>query len=213
MQQPTDWRPTVVEHPLILTRLAALRRKETGSAEFRRALKEIGLLLAYEATRELATETVELETPLVRAMARVAAETPCLVSVLRAGDGLLAGMIELMPDACVGQVGLRRDHTTLEAIEYFFNAPADLARRPVLVADPMLATGHSAIAAVTRLKDAGARRLAFICILAAPEGLRAFHAAHPDVAVVTAAVDERLDERGYIVPGLGDAGDRLNGTL
>ncbi len=204
---------TVIGHPLIQHKLTLLRDKTTASADFRRIIREIGLLLGYEATRDLALENVLIETPLEPMEApRLAGKKLCIVSVLRAGNGLLEGMLDLIPSARIGYIGLARDEATLQPAEYYLKLPGELDRRLVLVADPMLATGNSAIAAVARLKQAGATRIRFVCLLAAPEGLAAFAAAHPDVPVFTAAIDRQLDHRGYIQPGLGDAGDRIHGT-
>lgn len=203
----------VVAHPLVRHKLTHLRDARTDSATFRQLLSEVAQLLAYELTRELRTELVGIETPIGPTQQPVLAGLPpAIVSILRAGNGLLDGILKLVPTAAVGHVGLYRDPETLQPVEYYFKVPARLEERAVLVVDPMLATGHSAAAAVTRLKARGAKDLRFLCLLAAPEGLAAFHAAHPDVPVVTAAVDERLNEHGYIVPGLGDAGDRMYGT-
>ncbi len=204
---------TVVDHPLVRHKLSLLRRKETDTARFRLLLREISLLLGYEVTRDLETEDRTIETPLAPMQAPfLAGKKLVLISILRAGNGLLEGMMDLIPSARVGHVGLYRDPETLEAVEYYFKVPEDLRDRPVIALDPMLATGNSAVAAVERIKAAGARRLKFLCLLAAPEGIEGFHAAHPDVPVYTAAIDERLDDHGYIVPGVGDAGDRLYGT-
>ena len=204
---------TVVDHSLVRHKLSHLRRKETDSARFRLLLREISLLLGYEVTRDLRTEDRTIETPLAEMDAPfLSGRKLVLISILRAGNGLLEGMLDLVPTAPVGHVGLYRDPETLEAVEYYFKVPADLGDRPVIVLDPMLATGNSAVAAVDRIKAAGARQLKFLCLLAAPEGIAAFHTAHPDVPVVTAAIDERLNDHGYIVPGIGDAGDRIYGT-
>ncbi|MDE0702434.1 MAG: uracil phosphoribosyltransferase [Rhodospirillaceae bacterium] len=204
---------TVVDHPLVRHKLSLLRRKETDTARFRLLLREIALLLGYEVTRDLETEDRTIETPLAPMQAPfLAGKKLVLISILRAGNGLLEGMMDLIPSARVGHVGLYRDPETLMAVEYYFKVPEDLRDRPVIALDPMLATGNSAVAAVERIKAAGARRLKFLCLLAAPEGIEAFHAAHPDVPVYTAAIDERLNDHGYIVPGVGDAGDRLYGT-
>ncbi len=204
---------TVVDHPLVRHKLSLLRRKETDTARFRLLLREISLLLGYEVTRDLETEDRTIETPLAPMQAPfLAGKKLVLISILRAGNGLLEGMMDLIPSARVGHVGLYRDPETLEAVEYYFKVPEDLRDRPVIALDPMLATGNSAVAAIERIKAAGARRLKFLCLLAAPEGIEGFHAAHPDVPVYTAAIDERLDGHGYIVPGVGDAGDRLYGT-
>lgn len=204
---------TVVDHPLVQHKLTLMRRAETSTAEFRRLLREISLFLAYEATRNLPTELVDIETPIspMRAQA-LAGKKLCFISVLRAGNGILEGMLDLVPSARVGHIGLYRDPRTLEAIEYYFKVPDDVPERDVIVVDPMLATGNSATAAVRRLKARGARSIKYVCLVAAPEGVAAFQAAHPDVPIFTAAIDLKLNEHGYIVPGLGDAGDRLFGT-
>lgn len=204
---------TVVEHPLIQHKLTLMRRVDTPTTKFRQLLREISLLLGYEVTRGLKLDSVEIETPLETMRAPILeGKKLCIVSILRAGNGLLDGMLDLIPNARVGHVGLYRDHETLEPVEYYFKMPENLGERDVIVVDPMLATGNSAIAAVERLKRAGARRIGFLCLLAAPEGVRAFAAAHPDVPIFTAALDRELNENGYIMPGLGDAGDRMYGT-
>lgn len=204
---------TVVDHPLIQHKLTELRRKETVSPVFRRTLREISFLLAYEATRDLGLTTTPIETPLVAVDAPTLGERwPVLVSILRAGNALLDGMMELMPEAPVGHIGLYREPETLVAVEYYCKLPEPLAGRRVVVVDPMLATGNSAIAAVGRIKENGADDIKYVSLLAAPEGIEQFRASHPDVDIYTAAIDERLDEHGYIVPGLGDAGDRIFGT-
>jgi uracil phosphoribosyltransferase len=204
---------TVVEHPLIKHKLTIMRDKETSTGSFRRLLREISLLLCYEVTRDLDLTTKEIETPLTTMTAPVLeGKKLVFASILRAGNGLLEGMLDLVPSARVAHIGLYRNHETLEAVEYYFKAPADLADRLVIVVDPMLATANSAVAAIDRLKRRGATNLRFLCLLAAPEGVERFHAAHPDVPVFTAALDSHLNEKGYIVPGLGDAGDRMYGT-
>jgi uracil phosphoribosyltransferase len=203
----------VITHPLIQHKLTLMRRKETPTALFRQLLREIALLLTYEVTRDLEMTESEIETPLEEMAAPVLkGKKLCFVSVLRAGNGLLDGMLDLLPSARVGHVGLYRDPDTLVAVEYYFKVPHDLGDRLVIVVDPMLATANSSIAAVQRLKDAGAKRMKFLCLLAAPEGVRAFNNAHPDVELYTAALDSHLNDHGYIVPGLGDAGDRMYGT-
>ncbi len=204
---------TVVEHPLVRHKLALMRRKHTRTAEFRLLLREISLLLGYEVTRDLPLTTIEIETPITKMTApQIEGKKMVLVSILRAGNGLLEGMLDLIPSARVGHIGLYRDPETLVAVEYYFKVPRDLSDRLVIVVDPMLATGNSAVAAVDRLKEEGATNIKFVCLLAAPEGIKAFGEAHPDVHVYTAAIDDHLNEHGYIVPGLGDAGDRLYGT-
>ena len=204
---------TIIDHPLVQHKLSLMRQKETDTAHFRLLLREISLLLGYEVTRDLAVESRKIETPLSEMRAPfLTGKKLALVSILRAGNGLLEGMLDLIPSACVGHVGLYRDPQTLAAVEYYFKVPEDLGNRAVIVLDPMLATGHSAIAAISKLKEANARHLKMLCLLAAPEGIEALHAAHPDVALFAAAVDEKLNDHGYIVPGIGDAGDRLYGT-
>lgn len=204
---------TVIGHPLVAHKLSLLRDRDTSTAGFRRIAREIALLMGYEVMRDLDLELVPVATPLEPMMApMLAGKKLCFVSILRAGGGILDGMLDLVPAARVGHVGLYRDPATLVAVEYYVKLPDDLAERQVIVLDPMLATGHSAAAAVARIKQAGATRIRFVCLLAAPEGLASFGAEHPDVDVYTAAVDRELDEHGYIRPGLGDAGDRLFGT-
>ena len=204
---------TVVDHPLVQHKLTLMRRKEASTQEFRQLLREIGMLLAYEVTQDLPVTAERIETPLaVMEAPMLAGKKLCLVSILRAGDGILEGMLDLLPSARVGHIGLYREPASFVAVEYYFKVPEDLAERLVIVVDPMLATGNTAVAAVQRLKDAGGQAIKFVCLVAAPEGIAVFHAAHPDVPVFAAAVDRGLDEHGYIVPGLGDAGDRLFGT-
>lgn len=203
----------VIDHPLVQHKLTLMRRRDTPTATFRALLREIALLLGYEVTRDLALAEERIETPLEAMTAPVlAGKKLVLVSILRAGNGLLEGMLDLMPSARVGHIGLYREPETLMAVEYYFKVPEDLGDREVIVVDPMLGTGHSASAALQRLKEAGARSLRLVCVVAAPEGLEAFAHDHPDVPVYVAAVDQRLDDHGYIRPGLGDAGDRLYGT-
>ncbi|MCJ2069657.1 uracil phosphoribosyltransferase [Methylobacterium sp. J-030] len=204
---------TVVDHPLVQHKLTYLRDKNRSTKGFRQILNEIGMLLAYEVTRDLPLETVTIETPLQPMDGQqILGKKLVLAPILRAGVGFLDGMLSLVPSARVAHVGLYRDPDTLEAVEYYFKAPSDLADRTVLVLDPMLATANSAIAALDLLKARGASDLRFVCLLAAPEGLAKFQAAHPDVPIWTAAIDSHLNEHGYIVPGLGDAGDRMYGT-
>lgn len=204
---------TIVDHPLVQHKLTQLRRKETPSDVFRRYLREIAMLLAYEALRDQPIERVEIETPLTRMKApQLAGKRVCFVSILRAGNGLLDGMLEILPSARVGHIGLYRDPRTLAAVEYYCKLPEDIADREAIVLDPMLATGHSAAAAVTRTKELGARSVRYVCLLAAPEGVKEMNDVHPDIPIITAAVDSHLNDHGYIVPGLGDAGDRLYGT-
>lgn len=204
---------TVLDHPLVQHKLTRLRQVGTSTAGFRRLTRELSLLMAYEATRDLKLEPVEIETPLEPMTGMLlSGKKLCFVSVLRAGNGILDGMLDLVPAARVGHIGLYRDPATLEPVEYYIKLPEDLAERLCIVVDPMLATGHSAVAAVSKLKQHGARQITFVCMLCVPEGLATFQAAHPDVRIVTAAVDRGLDDHGYIRPGLGDAGDRLFGT-
>ncbi|MFY0635563.1 MAG: uracil phosphoribosyltransferase [Vannielia sp.] len=204
---------TVVDHPLVQHKLSLMREKETPTAVFRQLLREISQLLAYEVTRELPMTTKRIETPLQPMDAPVLdGKKLALISILRAGNGLLDGVLELIPSARVGFVGLYRDEKTLQPVEYYFKVPAELGDRMVIAVDPMLATGNSSAAAITKLKEAGAVNIRFLCLLAAPEGVARMQEAHPDVPIVTAALDARLNELGYIVPGLGDAGDRMFGT-
>jgi uracil phosphoribosyltransferase len=203
----------VVEHPLVQHKLTLMRDRTTASAPFRRLLKEISMLLGYEACRDLELSRIDIETPLEKMSAPIlAGRKLALVSVLRAGNGLLDGMWEIIPSARVGHVGLFRDEQTLEAVEYYCNLPKDSDQRDVIVLDPMLATGNSSAAAVAMIKRVEPRSLRFVSLVAAPEGIACFHDQHPDVPIYTAAVDRELDERGYILPGLGDAGDRIFGT-
>lgn len=204
---------TVITHPLVQHKLTLMRRKQASTQDFRSLMREIAHLLTYEVTRDLPLTTQAIETPLAPMDAPVlAGKKLCFVSILRAGNGLLDGMIELLPSARVGHVGLYRDPESLVAVEYYYKMPEDIAERLVIVVDPMLATGNSAAAAVQRIKDGGAVNIKFLCLLASPEGVKTFRDTHPDVALWTAAIDERLDDHGYILPGLGDAGDRLYGT-
>lgn len=203
---------TVIDHPLVQHKLTIMRDKNTSTAGFR-LLREISLLLGYEVTRDLQLTTTTIETPIEEMEAPVLeGKKLVFASVLRAGNGLLEGLLDLVPAARVAHIGLYRDHDTLEAIEYFFKAPSDLADRLVIVVDPMLATANSATAAIDRLKARGATNIRFLCLLAAPEGIARFTAAHPDVPVYTASIDRQLNEKGYIMPGVGDAGDRMYGT-
>jgi uracil phosphoribosyltransferase len=203
----------VVDHPLVQHKLSLMRDRHTSTAEFRRLLREISLLLAYEATRDLPLEGTEIETPLERgSFPLLSGKKLCLVSILRAGNGILDGMLDLLPSARVGHIGIYRDPSTLEAIEYYLKLPEDLSERDVILVDPMLATGNSAVAAISRLVELRARSIKFVCLVAAPEGVANVHGVFPEVAIVAAARDRCLDEAGYILPGLGDAGDRLFGT-
>jgi uracil phosphoribosyltransferase len=202
-----------IRHPLVQHKLGLMRKRETSTSVFRSLLAEISMLLAYEVTRELPTHEVAAETPVAPTTIRLLdGKKIVLVSILRAGNGLLDGMLRILPSARVGHVGLYRDPATLQAIEYYFKVPHEMAERDVVVLDPMLATGNSAVAAVRRVRGTHPRSIRFVCLLTCPEGLAAFHRAHPDVPVYTAAIDSHLNEHGYIVPGLGDAGDRLFGT-
>ncbi len=204
---------TVVNHPLIQHKLTIMRDKETSTAGFRRLLREIAHLLCYEVTRDLELEEVEIETPLIRMTSHVIkGKKLVFASILRAGNGLLEGMLDLVPAARVAHIGIYRDHETLEPHEYYFKAPTDIGDRLVIVVDPMLATAGSSSAAVQKLKERGATNIRFLCLLAAPEGVKRFSEDHPDVPIFTAALDDHLNDVGYIVPGLGDAGDRMYGT-
>ncbi|WP_255330673.1 uracil phosphoribosyltransferase [Paracoccus albicereus] len=204
---------TVVTHPLVQHKLTLMRQKDTSTASFRRLLREISLLLAYEVTRELDIGMQRIETPLCEMDAPLLeGKKLALISILRAGNGLLDGILELIPAARVGFIGLYRDPETLQPVQYYSKVPRALDARMTIVVDPMLATGNSSAAAIDVLKQEGARNIRFLCLLAAPEGVARMREAHPDVPIVTAALDERLDDHGYIVPGLGDAGDRMFGT-
>jgi uracil phosphoribosyltransferase len=204
---------TLIDHPLIQHKLTIMRRKDTPTAHFRRLLREISMLMGYEVTRDLPTELQRIETPLVECEAPVlAGKKVTVVSILRAGDGIAQGILEILPSARLGHIGLYRDPKTLIAVEYYFKMPDDMPERLALVVDPMLATGHSAVAAVERVRSRNPGSMKFLCLLAAPEGIAHFHEHHPDVPIFTASIDEKLNEKGYILPGLGDAGDRLFGT-
>jgi uracil phosphoribosyltransferase len=204
---------TVLDHPLLRHKLALLREKTTTTAKFRQVAREISLLMAYEVTRDLPLEPIEIETPLELMQAEhLAGKKLCIVSILRAGNGILEGMLDLVPSARVGHIGLYRDPTTLQPVEYYLKLPSDIADRLVILVDPMLATGHSATTAASRLKQAGVTAMKFVCLLAAPEGIAEFTRNHPDVPLFTGAIDRELDSHGYIRPGLGDAGDRFYGT-
>jgi uracil phosphoribosyltransferase len=203
----------VVDHPLVQHKLTLMREAERTTKGFRQLLNEIGMLLAYEVTRDLKLEDVEIETPLTTMKApKLAGKKLVFAPILRAGVGFVDGMLELVPSARVAHIGLYRDPKTLQAVEYYFKAPPDVAERLVIVLDPMLATGNSAVAAIDRLKERGCRDLRLVCLLASPEGIAHFHGTHPEVPIWTAAIDSHLNEHGYIVPGLGDAGDRMFGT-
>ena len=204
---------TVVDHPLVQHKLSLMRRKETPTALFRQLIREVTLLLGYEVTRDLPLANERIETPLTEMDApMLTGKKLVFISVLRAGNGLLEGMLDLVPSARVGHVGLYRDPETLVAVEYYFKVPEELDERKVIVVDPMLATANSSIAAVQRIKEAGAIDIKFVCLLAAPEGIEAFQEAHPDVPIITASIDDGLNDHAYIMPGLGDAGDRIYGT-
>ncbi|MBF9031038.1 uracil phosphoribosyltransferase [Rhodobacterales bacterium HKCCE3408] len=204
---------TIVQHPLVQHKLTLMREKETPTAVFRQLLREISHLLAYEVTRNLEMTSVHIETPLTEMRApKLAGKKLALISILRAGNGLLDGILDLIPSARVGFVGLYRDEETLKPVQYYFKVPTELEDRLVIAVDPMLATGNSSAAAIDLLKQAGATNIRFLCLLAAPEGVKRMAEAHPDVPIVTAALDSHLNEKGYIVPGLGDAGDRMFGT-
>ena len=202
----------VFDHPLIQHKLSIMRSKDTGTKEFRELLEEISMLMVYEVTRDLPTEEVEVETPITTAHCRVLADKIAIVPILRAGLGMVEGVENLIPTARVGHIGLYRDPQTLEPVEYYCKLPEHIDQHQVFVLDPMLATGGSAKAAIGFLKKHGAKNIKFLCIIAAPEGLSALHEAHPDVEIICAGLDEKLNDHGYIVPGLGDAGDRIFGT-
>ena len=204
---------TVIDHPLVQHKLTIMRDKETSTSSFRQLLREIAHLMCYEVTRDLELTEITIETPIAEMRApTLAGKKLVFCSILRAGNGLLEGMLDLVPSARVAHIGLYRDPKTLIPVEYYFKAPEDLEDRLIIVVDPMLATANSAIVAVERLKERGAKNLRFVCLLAAPEGIKKFTEAHPDVPIFTAAIDEKLNEHAYIVPGLGDAGDRMYGT-
>jgi len=203
----------VIDHPLVQHKLSLMRAKDTSTSTFRNLLREISVLLAYEVCRDLPTTKVEIETPLATMHAPMLdGKKIVIISVLRAGNGILDGMLQILPSARVGHVGLYRDPKTLVAVEYYYKVPDNMGERDVIVVDPMLATGNSSVAAIDRIKESGPRSIKFVCLLTCPEGIRVFHEHHPDVPIYTASIDERLNEKSYIVPGLGDAGDRLFGT-
>ncbi|MGE4376043.1 MAG: uracil phosphoribosyltransferase [Burkholderiaceae bacterium] len=209
----TDPQVHVVTHPLVQHKLTLMRNKEASSTSFRTLLGELAMLMAYEITRDVPTQLVEVETPLEKTMAPIIdGKKLVFASILRAGNGMLDGLLRVVPNARVGHIGLYRDPATLEAVEYYFKMPTGMNERDVIVVDPMLATGHSAVAAITRLKQLQPRSIKFLCLLAAPEGIATLRQAHPDVPIYTAAIDRQLNEHGYILPGLGDAGDRIFGT-
>jgi uracil phosphoribosyltransferase len=203
----------VISHPLVQHKLTLMRSKETSTGTFRTLLREISMLLGYEVCRDLPTTLVEIETPIAKMRAPMLdGKKVCVISILRAGGGILDGMLEILPSARIGHIGLYRDPKTLVAVEYYFKVPGEMTDRDVIVVDPMLATGNSAVAAVDRIKETNPRSIRFVCLLTCPEGIKSFHTHHPDVPIYTAAIDECLNEKSYIVPGLGDAGDRLFGT-
>ena len=205
----------VIDHPLIQHKLTMMRKKETGTKDFRELLEEISMLMTYEITRDFPLKDVEIETPVAKCVGKELADTRkvCVVPILRAGLGLQSGVVNMIPAAKIGHIGLYRDPETLKPVEYYCKMPSDIAERTMLVVDPMLATGGSAAAAITMLKEKGAKKLILMCLVAAPEGVKVINDEHPDVPVYVASVDEKLNEHGYIVPGLGDAGDRIFGTL
>ena len=204
---------TVVTHPLVQHKLTLMRRKDASTSTFRTLLNELSMLMAYEVTRDMPVQLVEIQTPLETMQApMIDGKKLVFVSILRAGNGILEGMLSVVPGARVGHIGLYRDPQTLQAVEYYFKMPQDMPARDVLVVDPMLATGNSAAAAITRLKQLKPRSIKFVCLLTCPEGIAALQKAHPDVPIFTAAIDRQLNEHGYILPGLGDAGDRIFGT-
>lgn len=204
---------TVVDHPLVQHKLTLMRRAETSTANFRRLLSELSALLAYEVLRDIPMQEITVQTPLETMQSRVIdGKKLCLVSILRAGSGIIDGFLSVLPGARIGHIGLYRDPETLEAVEYYFKMPPEMEERDVVVVDPMLATGHSAVAAVHRVKACKPRSIKFVCLLTVPQGIETFQAAHPDVPVYTASIDRELDSHSYILPGLGDAGDRIFGT-
>lgn len=205
----------VIDHPLIQHKLTMMRKKTTGTKDFRELLEEISMLMTYEITRDFPLKDVEIETPVAKCIGKELADTRkvCVVPILRAGLGLQSGVVNMIPAAKIGHIGLYRDPETLQPVEYYCKMPSDIAERTMLVVDPMLATGGSAAAAITMLKEKGAQRLILMCLVAAPEGVKLINDEHPDVPVYVASVDEKLNEHGYIVPGLGDAGDRIFGTI
>lgn len=211
----SDLKVNVIDHPLIQHKLTMMRKKTTGTKDFRELLEEISMLMTYEITRDFPLKDVEIETPVSKCVGKELADTRkvCVVPILRAGLGLQSGVVNMIPAAKIGHIGLYRDPETLKPVEYYCKMPSDIAERTMLVVDPMLATGGSAAAAISMLKEKGAKKLILMCLVAAPEGVKVINDEHPDVPVYVAAVDEKLNEHGYIVPGLGDAGDRIFGTL
>jgi uracil phosphoribosyltransferase len=203
----------LVSHPLVQHKLTLMRKKDASTNSFRRLLGELSSLMAYEVTRDMATQDVEIETPLEKMQAKqIDGKKLVFVSILRAGNGILDGVLQVVPGARVGHIGIYRDPATLKAVEYYFKMPKDMHERDIIVVDPMLATGNSAVAAITRLKECKPKSIKFLCLLTVPEGINTLHAAHPDVEIFTAAIDRELNDHGYILPGLGDAGDRIFGT-
>lgn len=203
----------LIDHPLVQHKLTLMRQKSVSTSSFRRLLNELAALMTYEVTRDMPTHEVEIETPLERMKGReIDGKKLVFASILRAGTGILDGMLDVVPGARVGHIGLYRDPQTLQAVEYYFKMPQDMQERDVIVVDPMLATGNSAIAAIDRIRELKPRSIKFVCLLTCPEGIAALSAAHPDVPIFTAAVDRQLNDHGYILPGLGDAGDRIFGT-
>ena len=211
----SDLKVNVIDHPLIQHKLTMMRKKTTGTKDFRELLEEISMLMTYEITRDFPLKDVEIETPVSKCVGKELADTRkvCVVPILRAGLGLQSGVVNMIPAAKIGHIGLYRDPETLKPVEYYCKMPSDIAERTMLVVDPMLATGGSAAAAITMLKEKGAKKLILMCLVAAPEGVKVINDEHPDVPVYVAAVDEKLNEHGYIVPGLGDAGERNFGSL
>ena len=211
----SDLKVNVIDHPLIQHKLTMMRKKTTGTKDFRELLEEISMLMTYEITRDFPLKDVEIETPVAKCVGKELADTRkvCVVPILRAGLGLQSGVVNMIPAAKIGHIGLYRDPETLKPVEYYCKMPSDIAERTMLVVDPMLATGGSAAAAITMLKEKGAKKLILMCLVAAPEGVKVINDEHPDVPVYVASVDEKLNEHGYIVPGLGDAGDRIFGTI
>ena len=209
-----DLKINVISHPLIQHKLTLMRKKETGAKDFRQLLDEISMLMAYEITRDFPTKDIEIETPVAKCSAKtLSGKKVAIVPILRAGLGMVNGIINLIPAAKIGHIGLYRDEKTLEPVEYFCKMPKDIEERIMIVVDPMLATGGSAAEAITMLKKRGAKSIIFLCLLVAPEGVKLFNEKHPDVPIYTACVDDHLNEHGYIVPGIGDAGDRIFGTI
>ena len=203
----------LIDHPLVQHKLTLMRKKDASTNSFRRLLGELSSLMAYEVTRDMATQDVEIETPLEKMLAKqIDGKKLVFVSILRAGNGILDGVLQVVPGARVGHIGLYRDPATLQAVEYYFKMPKDMQERDIVVVDPMLATGNSAAAAITRLKECKPKSIKFLCLLTVPQGINTLHAAHPDVEIFTAAIDRELNDHGYILPGLGDAGDRIFGT-